>query len=198
MNQPTSDVVSTYKHLLLVNVELAHTPQTTHQGKSYDYHNQFLNGLFYCPPDLFVFNASPNTRISHSSQLVPFAKTAAYFNNFFVSTTRLWNSLPANYVHHDSVRQFKKCIQNTFLCTQVIALVLALFCFLFCDPLVLTLSHWGLLYHSFPSWSVSTKEKTKQNKKQKKKSHWVIKRFSVQLLLLPWKPTGTCVCVMMC
>ena len=79
---------------------------------------KFLNGLLYCPPDLFVFNASPNTRVSHSSQLVvPFTKTAAYFNSFFVSTTRLWNSLPANYVHHDSVGQFKKCIQNTFLWT---------------------------------------------------------------------------------
>ena len=42
---------------------------------------KFLNGLFYFPPDLFVFNASPNTRVSHSSQLVvPFARTAAYFN----------------------------------------------------------------------------------------------------------------------
>ena len=68
--------------------------------------------------EISVFNASPNTRVSHSSQLVvPFAKTAAYFNSFFVSTTRLWNSLPANYVHHDSVGQFKKCIQNTFLWT---------------------------------------------------------------------------------
>ena len=66
--------------------------------------------------DLFVFNTSPNTRVFHSSQLVPFARTAAYFNSFFISTTRLWNSLPANYVHHDSVRQFKRCIQNTFLC----------------------------------------------------------------------------------
>ena len=29
---------------------------------------------------IFFFNASPNTRVSHSSQLVvPFAKTAAYF-----------------------------------------------------------------------------------------------------------------------
>ena len=46
---------------------------------------KFLNGLLYCPPDLFVFNASPNTRVSHSSQLaVPFAKTAAYFNTFLV------------------------------------------------------------------------------------------------------------------
>ena len=25
---------------------------------------KFLNGLLYCPPDLFVFNASPNTRFS--------------------------------------------------------------------------------------------------------------------------------------
>ena len=78
---------------------------------------KFSNGLLYCPPDLFVFNASPNTRVFHSSQLVvPFARTAAYFNSFFISTTRMWNNLPANYVHHDSVRQFKRCIQNTFLC----------------------------------------------------------------------------------
>ena len=35
---------------------------------------------------------------------------------------------------------------------------LALFCFLFRDPLVLALSYWGLLYHSFPSWSVSKKK----------------------------------------
>ena len=46
---------------------------------------KFSNGLLYYPPDLFVFNASPNTRVSHSSQLVvPFAKTAAYFNSFFI------------------------------------------------------------------------------------------------------------------
>ena len=48
---------------------------------------KFLNGLLYCTPDLFVFNASPNTRVSHSSQLVVPAKTAAYFNSFYVSTT---------------------------------------------------------------------------------------------------------------
>ena len=45
---------------------------------------KFLNGLLYCPPDLFVFNASPNTRVSHSTQLaVPFAKTAAYFCKYY-------------------------------------------------------------------------------------------------------------------
>ena len=39
-----------------------------------------LKWFIVCPPDLFDFNASPNIRVSHSSQLVvPFAKTAAYF-----------------------------------------------------------------------------------------------------------------------
>ena len=53
------DVISTYKHSLPVNVELAHTPQIIHQGKSHDYHNKFLNGLLYCPPDLFVLMPPP-------------------------------------------------------------------------------------------------------------------------------------------
>jgi len=32
------------------------------------------------------------------------------------STTRLWKSLPSNYVYHVSVGQFKHCI-HTFPCT---------------------------------------------------------------------------------
>ena len=76
---------------------------------------KFLNGLLYCPSDLFVFNASPNTRVSHSSQLVPFDKTAAYFNSFLLEVLD-YGILYQQIMYIMTVRQFKKCLQNTFLC----------------------------------------------------------------------------------
>ena len=68
---------------------------------------KLLNGLLYCPPDLIVFNAFPNTRVSQL--VVPFPKTAAYLNSFFVSTT-----IDCGTVYHEimcimTVGQFEHC-----------------------------------------------------------------------------------------
>ena len=88
--------------------------------------------MVYCAvPQIFVFFF----RVSHSSQLVvPFTKTAAYFNSFFVSTTRLWNSLSANYVRQDSVRQFRKCIKILSFALKLLLLSYSFSAFYFVTP----------------------------------------------------------------
>ena len=69
----------------------------------------FLNGYLYCPPGLFVLHSNVTTRINHPKQLLqPFAKTSAFFNSFFfISSTKLWNALPAEAVLTSSISSFK-------------------------------------------------------------------------------------------
>ena len=72
---------------------------------------KFLNGYLYCPPGLFVLRSNVTTRINHPKQLLqPFAKTSAFFNSFFISSTKLWNALPAEVVLNSSISSFKNSV----------------------------------------------------------------------------------------
>ena len=52
-----------------------------------------LNTYTFCPPGNFSLRANPNLRVCHCKQLVvPFAKNSAFYNSFFISSARLWNS----------------------------------------------------------------------------------------------------------
>ena len=63
---------------------------------------KFLNGYSFCPSGLFTFHRNPNPRLYHSKYLVqPFAKTVSFLNSYFVSSVRLWNSLPNEVVCND-------------------------------------------------------------------------------------------------
>ena len=54
-------------------------------------------------------------RVCHNRQLtIPFARTFSYFNSYFVSIVRLWNSLPAEVVCCDNVGAFKIAIKDFF------------------------------------------------------------------------------------
>ena len=70
-------------------------------------------GHLYCPPGFFNLRANPNLRVCHCKQLIPpFAKTTSFYNSFFfVSSARLWNSLPAHAVLCPSIKSFKNTVQ---------------------------------------------------------------------------------------
>ena len=79
---------------------------------------KFLNGLSFCPPVFFTPRDSPisNSRSFHSKCLAqPFAKTDSFYNSFFVSSTKLWNSLPSDIAHIDSISTFKSSLKSLFL-----------------------------------------------------------------------------------
>ena len=95
---------------------------------------KFVHGFLYCPGGYFLYKQSPNLRISHTKQLVqPFASGNAFYHSFFVSSVKLWNSLPAEVV----------------LCSSIGSLAMG--------PTVPTLSNmWSVLF-LHPKW----KEKKK-------------------------------------
>ena len=69
---------------------------------------KFFHGFLYCPGGYFLYKQSPNLRISHTKQLVqPFARCNAFYHSFFVSSVKLWNSLPADVVLCSSIGSFK-------------------------------------------------------------------------------------------
>ena len=75
-----------------------------------------LNNYMYCPTTNFSLHPKPNLRVCHSKQLtVPLAKTSAYFNSFFISSTRLWNSLPPHVVLCDNIAYFKSALKPLYL-----------------------------------------------------------------------------------
>ena len=120
-------------------MELAHTPQITHQGKSHDYHNKYLNGLLYCP-QIFLFLMPPPILefpiLVNLLYLLP-KQQLIVRNSFFASTTRLWNSLPANYVHHDSVGKLFKILSYAHWFTvKTFGLLQPYFGYLSCMPVV--------------------------------------------------------------
>ena len=60
---------------------------------------KLVNGYVSCPYGLLVFYPNPNLRVSHEKQLVQsFVRTSAFFNSFFISSIRAWNSLPSEIV----------------------------------------------------------------------------------------------------
>ena len=73
---------------------------------------KFVHGFLYCPGGYFLYKQSPNLRISHTKQLVqPFARCAAFYHSFFISSVKLWNSLPADVVLCSSIGSFKNKIR---------------------------------------------------------------------------------------
>ena len=77
---------------------------------------KFLNGYSFCPSGLFTFHHDPNPRLYHSKYLVqPFAKTVSFFNSYFVSSVRLWNSLPNEVVLCNDVSSFKSNVNSIYL-----------------------------------------------------------------------------------
>ena len=73
---------------------------------------KFLHGYLYCPSDFLNFHPNPNLRVFHSKHLLqPLAKTVSHYNSFFISTVRLWNSLPRDIVLLDSLSLFKSSLK---------------------------------------------------------------------------------------
>ena len=77
---------------------------------------KFLNGYSFCPSGLFTFHHDPNPRLYHSKHLVqPFARTVSFFNSYFVSSVRLWNSLPNEVVLCNNISSFKSNVRSIYL-----------------------------------------------------------------------------------
>ena len=69
------------------------------------------------PVVYFLYKQSPNLRISHTKQLVqPFARCTAFYLSFFISSVKLWNSLPADVVLCSSIGSFKNKIRLLYTC----------------------------------------------------------------------------------
>ena len=75
-----------------------------------------LNSYTFCPPGNYSLHANPNLRVCHCKQLVvPLAKTSAFYNSFFISSARLWNSLPSYVVLCANVSTFKYAVKPLLL-----------------------------------------------------------------------------------
>ena len=75
-----------------------------------------LNSYIFCPPGNFSLYANPNLRVCHCKQLVvPFAKTSVFYNSFFISSARLWNSLPSDVILCANVSTFKYAVKSFLL-----------------------------------------------------------------------------------
>ena len=58
-----------------------------------------LNSYIFCPPGNFSLHANLNLCVCHCKELVvPFAKTSVFYNSFFISSARQWNSLPSHVI----------------------------------------------------------------------------------------------------
>ena len=78
---------------------------------------KFVHGFLYCPGGYFLYKHSPNLRISHTKQLMqPFARCNAFYHSFFVSSVKLWNSLPAELVLCSSIGSFKSKLRLLYTC----------------------------------------------------------------------------------
>ena len=70
---------------------------------------RILKGHSIIPPTYFTPHPNPRRRLHHSYPLVtPFARTASHQSSFFISCTRVWNSLPDQVVSAPSRFSFKK------------------------------------------------------------------------------------------
>ena len=74
-----------------------------------------LNSYTFCPPGNFSLHANPNLRVCHCKQLVvPFAKTSAFYNSFFINSAWLRNSLPSHVILCANVSTFKNAVKPFF------------------------------------------------------------------------------------
>ena len=61
---------------------------------------RILKGHSIIPPTYFTPHPNPRQRLHHSYPLVtPFTRTASHQSSFFISCTRIWNSLPDLVLH---------------------------------------------------------------------------------------------------
>ena len=70
-----------------------------------------------------------NTRLTRGNNLKfiqPPANTNVYKHSFFPAVIRIWNSLPANIIHVDSVDTFKACLK-LHCATYVHVLIIVLY-----------------------------------------------------------------------
>ena len=81
---------------------------------------RILKGCSVIPPTYFTHHPHLSLRLHHSYSLVtPFAKTAAHQSSFFISSTRIWNSLPDHVVCAPSGSSFKNRLKTlSFLTTS--------------------------------------------------------------------------------
>ena len=74
---------------------------------------RILKGCSVIPPTYFTHHPHLSLRLHHSYPLVtPFAKTAAHQSSFFISSTRIWNSLPDHVVCAPSGSSFKNRLKT--------------------------------------------------------------------------------------
>jgi len=58
-----------------------------------------LNNHVFCSSFFFTYHHQPNLRINYNKQLLqPFARTVSISYSYFISTVKLWNSLPSDIV----------------------------------------------------------------------------------------------------
>ena len=73
---------------------------------------KFSEGYTYCPQGLLIPNTNPNSRVAHNKQFIqPFARTTSFFNSYFISSVRLWNSQPSVVVNSSSLSVFKNAVR---------------------------------------------------------------------------------------
>ena len=74
------------------------------------------NNLVFCPFVLFTYHPQPNLRMNHNKQLLqPFARTVSFSYSCFISTVKLWNSLPSDIVACTNLSSFKCALKDLYL-----------------------------------------------------------------------------------
>jgi len=69
---------------------------------------RIIKGCSIIPPSYFTPHPHPSRRHHHSFPLfTPFARTTAHQSSFFISFTRIWNSLPDHIICAQSADSFK-------------------------------------------------------------------------------------------
>ena len=69
---------------------------------------RIIKGCSIISPSYFIPHPHPSRRHHHSFPLItPFARTIAHQSSFFISCTRIWNSLPDHIICAQSADSFK-------------------------------------------------------------------------------------------
>ena len=77
---------------------------------------RILNGLVYMPQDFLTLSSTPSlTRGAPHKLLIPQARTEAYKSGFVISSSLLWNRLPAGVTQADSLDAFRSQLASVCL-----------------------------------------------------------------------------------
>lgn len=122
----------------MLNVRFKLSTLTSH--RSY-FKLLYIHKFSFIPSGFFLYHSAPNPRTCYSSHLTqPFAHTTALIN-FFISSTKLRNSIPEALVSCDSVRCLNTIVKILLLCLNclfvaitvitivIIAIVITIFSF---------------------------------------------------------------------